>query len=83
MQHLDGNVLAGPASELFPSEPTTTRGQCLSCSDIATLAQAMVYGAPMGYVVRCRGCDGVLVVITEHDGQTTVNMHSLRLLSEL
>ena len=81
MEHLDGNVLAGPASDLFPSEPTTTRGQCLSCSDVATLAQAMVYGAPMGYVVRCRRCDSVLVVITERAGHKTLNMPGLRLVS--
>ena len=80
MEHLDGNVLAGPTSDLFLFEPTTTQGQCLSCSDVATLAQAMVYGAPMGYVARCRHCDSVLIVITERVGHKTLNMQGLRLM---
>ena len=42
MDHLDGNVLAGPAIGLFVFEPTMTQGQCQSCADIATLGQAMV-----------------------------------------
>lgn len=80
MDHLDGNVLGGPTSDLFSFEPTTTQGQCLSCADIATLAQAMVYGPPMGFVARCRNCDNVLIVIVERAGQKTLNMGGLRWL---
>lgn len=78
MNHLDGNVLAGVATELFVFEPTTARGQCQSCADIATLGQAMVYGPPMGYVARCRNCDNVLIVIIEREGQRLFNMPGLR-----
>ena len=80
MEHLDGNVLAGPISDLFLFEPTTTRCQCLSCSDVATLAQAAVYGPPMGYVARCRSCDSVLLVIIERAGHKTFDMRGLRLM---
>lgn len=80
MNHVDGNVLAGPASDLFVFEPTTTRTQCQACGDIAMLGQAMVYGQPMGYVARCRHCDNVLVVIVEHSGQTTLSMRGLNWL---
>lgn len=80
MEHLDGNVLAGPFSDLFLFEPTTTQGQCLWCSDVATLAQAMVYGPPMGYVARCRSCNGVLVVVIERAGRRTLDMRGLRLM---
>lgn len=80
MEHLDGNVLAGPITELFVFELTTTQGQCQSCADIATLGQALVYGQPMGWVARCRNCDNVLIVIVERAGQKSLNMRGLRWL---
>ena len=80
MEHLDGNVLAGPMTDLFAFDPTKTPGQCQDCGDIATLGQAMVYGQPMGFVARCRNCDNVLVVIVERDGQTVLSMRGLRWL---
>lgn len=83
MDHLDGNVLAGPATDLFTFEATTTQGQCGSCNDIATLGQAMVYGPPMGYVARCRNCDNVLVVIIERGPKRSLNMRGLRWLRVL
>lgn len=78
MDHLDGNVLAGPAADLFAFEPTTTPAQCGVCADIATLGQAMVYGGSMGYVVRCRTCDNVLMVIVERAGQRHLSMRGVR-----
>ena len=78
MDHLDGNVLAGPAADLFVFEPTTAQGQCRSCADVATLGQALVYGQRMGYVARCRNCGSVLLVIVERDGHRSLNMRGLR-----
>jgi len=80
MNHLDGNVLAGPATDVFAFDPTTTRAQCQSCADIAMLGESMVYGGAMGYVVRCRNCDDVLLVIVEHGGERVLNMRGLRWL---
>lgn len=78
MDHLDGNVLAGPAVALFAFDATSAQGQCGSCGDVATLAQARVFGPPMGYVARCRSCDGVLLVIVERRGEATLTMSGLR-----
>jgi len=59
---LDGNVLAGPLLEVYGREMTGVRARCLGCGDVAALAQAMVHlGA--GFVVRCRGCDAVLLTV--------------------
>lgn len=80
MDHLDGNVLAGPITGIFAFEPTTAQGQCQSCADIAALGQAMVYGQPMGFVARCGNCDNVLIVIVERAGQKSLNMRGLRWL---
>jgi hypothetical protein len=78
MRHLDGNVLAGPTADIFAFEVTTTPAQCGACADIATLGQAMVYGEHMGYVVRCRKCDNVLMVIVERAGLRYLNLRGLR-----
>lgn len=80
MHHLDGNVLAGATSDLFSFELTTSQAQCQSCSDIATLGQAMVYGQPMGFVARCRNCESVLMVIVQRGREVSLNMGGLRWL---
>ena len=63
--HLDGNVLAGPLTEVFAFDPTTALVCCASCGDVSALACAMVYDNPMGLVVRCHRCDNVLMVVVE------------------
>ena len=63
MTHLDGNVLAGPLSEIFREDMTTASGRCSSCGDVSVLAQAMVYDVSPGWCVRCHNCDDVLLVL--------------------
>lgn len=82
MNHLDGNVLAGPAAGLLGFDVTTAQGQCDDCGEVADLGQARVYGAPMGYVARCSTCDNVLVVIVERVGLRTLSMSGLRWIRE-
>ncbi|MGM7423102.1 DUF6510 family protein [Cellulosimicrobium sp. CpK407] len=78
MTHLDGNVLAGVAADLFAFDTTTATGRCAECRDVATLAEALVYGAPMGFVARCRACLAVLVVIVERPGGTLLDLRGMR-----
>jgi hypothetical protein len=78
MEHLDGNVLAGPLGAVLAFEPTTAEEQCRGCGDVAVLAQAVVYGQPMGFVLRCRVCDDVLMVVVERDGRASVNVRGMR-----
>ena len=78
MSHLDGNALAGPTSDLFAFDLTTTSAQCATCSDVAVLARALVYGPPMGFVVRCRNCAGILMVIVDQPEGRVVNVRGLR-----
>ena len=42
MEHVDGNVLAGPLGELFRFDLTTTSGECRHCHDVSVLARAIV-----------------------------------------
>ncbi|WP_240148645.1 DUF6510 family protein [Diaminobutyricibacter tongyongensis] len=76
--HLDGNVLAGPLCDVFELDVTTMNGQCANCDDVAVLAQAMVYGSPMGFVVRCRTCGEVLAVLVERSPRRRLALQGLR-----
>jgi hypothetical protein len=80
MQHLDGNVLAGPLAECFTFDVTTASGRCAGCGDQAMLAQAMVYADDMGYVARCRSCDSVLATVVVDTGRTWISLHGLSAL---
>jgi len=42
MNHVDGNALAGPLSEVFRDDITTALGRCTSCGDVSVLAEALV-----------------------------------------
>jgi hypothetical protein len=74
--YLDGNVLAGPLSELYGVDRTGDTGRCAECGQQATLAESRVYIGP-GMVARCANCDAVLMTVVERPGDTLVRMHAL------
>ncbi|MBD0320352.1 MAG: hypothetical protein ICV87_08460 [Gemmatimonadetes bacterium] len=57
---LDGNAAAGPLADLFAVEMTTAVVVCDACGRQAPLATLMLYGGA-GLVLRCRGCDTVIL----------------------
>ncbi|EWT01997.1 hypothetical protein N865_20590 [Intrasporangium oryzae NRRL B-24470] len=59
----DGNVMAGPLSEVFAVDITTAQGRCRGCGTTSVIATLRVYGPDPGLVGRCPGCDDVLVRI--------------------
>ena len=65
----DGNILAGPLSEVFTVEATIAVARCADCGRTSALGSLRVYGPEPGMVGRCPGCDAVLVrvVRTTHD----------------
>lgn len=63
--HLDGNALAGPLGAVFAGDLTTATAVCAGCGRAEQVAVLRVYGAPMGLVARCPGCDQVLIGYTE------------------
>ncbi len=74
--YLDGNVLAGPLSERYGSDPTSQVGRCASCGQQGSLAESRVYvGA--GLVARCANCDAVLLTVVERPDETLVRVHAL------
>jgi Zn finger protein HypA/HybF involved in hydrogenase expression len=65
----DGNILAGPLSEVFTIEATTAVARCAECGRTSAIGTLRVYSPEPGMVGRCPGCDAVLVrlVRTTHD----------------
>lgn len=61
MDHVDGNVLAGPLSELFAVDVTAATCRCVNCGRTGPIAELRVYDRAPGLVARCPGCDHVLV----------------------
>ena len=63
MEALDGNAAAGALSEVFALEITSARGRCDGCGNVAQVGEARAYVEAPGVVLRCSGCDGVLLVL--------------------
>jgi hypothetical protein len=77
---LDGNALAGPLREVFAVELTAARGTCAGCGRIGPLAEARLYARAPGLVVRCRGCDAVLLRLTTGPGRSWIELRGLAVL---
>jgi hypothetical protein len=66
---LDGNAAAGMLSEVFVSEPTVALSTCAGCGATARLGALLVYAHGMGTVMRCPGCDGIILRVARAGGQ--------------
>ena len=61
---LDGNAAAGILSELFVPDLTAARATCARCGATGPVGTLLVYAHGMGTVVRCPGCDAVVLCVT-------------------
>lgn len=75
--HVDGNVLAGPLSEIFSADMSMALGTCASCGDSAPLATSIVYLKPKTFIVRCHVCDAVLLTIFQSATQTRIALNGM------
>ena len=58
---LDGNAAAGLLQEIFILDITTAQIQCEACGCTGPVGSLHLYAAPMGAVLRCTHCDGILM----------------------
>ena len=58
---LDGNAAAGLLQEIFVHDMTTAQIACEECGSTGAVGSLRLYAAPMGAVLRCTHCDGVLM----------------------
>jgi hypothetical protein len=75
--HVDGNVLAGPLSEIFIADMTMATGTCASCGDTSPLATSIVYLKPKTFIVRCHICDSVLLTIIQSSSETRIALSGM------
>jgi hypothetical protein len=78
---LDGNAIGGLLIEVFGTEMTTAVGVCGWCGRAAEVGELPVYRPRLGTVVRCRGCDAVLMAFVQIRGVTCVDLQGLASLS--
>ena len=78
--HVDGNTLAGPFAAVFAFDITTAIATCAGCGRTETMAAVSVYGAPMGLVARCPGCESVWLRYVETPTGSTLDMRGVAAL---
>jgi hypothetical protein len=76
---LDGNAAAGVLREVFVDDLTGAHGACASCGLVAEMGAQLLYMYPHapGAVLRCRGCEGVLMVVAHGGGRYRVGLQGL------
>jgi predicted RNA-binding Zn-ribbon protein involved in translation (DUF1610 family) len=57
----DGNALAGPLSEIFAPDVTSSVTHCAACGATGPLARLRLYGRAPGLVARCPDCGEVVL----------------------
>jgi hypothetical protein len=58
---LDGNAAAGLLGEVFVRDVTTARSTCNGCGAVESVGALHLYAHEMGAVLRCPGCDSVVL----------------------
>lgn len=58
---LDGNSAAGLLSEIFARDITSARSTCIGCGSTASVGALHMYAQEMGAVLRCPGCESVVL----------------------
>ena len=78
---LDGNAAAGLLSEVFTPEATAAEARCGSCGRSAAVGDAEAYADAPGLVLRCRGCEAVLMRFARIRGRLVADLRGVGLLS--
>jgi hypothetical protein len=76
---LDGNAVAGVLDEVFATEVTIAVGTCDGCGAANPIGAVHVYRSA-GTVLRCPGCDAVLMRVVEAGTRVWIDLRGLRSL---
>ena len=74
---LDGNAVAGVLGELFVAEMTTAVVRCAHCGAEGAVATVHVYAHGPGTVLRCPGCEEVLMRIARIRGELVADLRGI------
>lgn len=75
---LDGNAAAGILSEIFVPDLTAASTICAHCGATRAVGALLVYAHGMGTVVRCPGCDAVVLCVTRTATQVWLDLTGAR-----
>ena len=75
---LDGNAAAGILSEIFVPDLTAARATCAHCGSTRAVGALLVYAHGMGTVVRCPGCDAVVLCVARTPTQVWLDLTGAR-----
>lgn len=79
--YLDGNAAAGDLQDAFAAlDLTTAVGRCAACGRTEVLALARVYERGPGIVLRCSGCESVLVRVVRGADRTWLDLQGVAFL---
>jgi hypothetical protein len=65
----DGNALAGPLSEVFAVDVTAAQSTCAGCGRAGAVATLRVFWHAQDAVVRCPGCENVMLRLVRVRGE--------------
>ena len=77
---LDGNAVGGLLGEIFAVEMTNALTTCAGCGAVNAIGKVAVYLNAPGAVVRCPGCDQVLMRIVQGRGRLWLDLSGTRCL---
>lgn len=77
---LDGNAVGGVLGQVFAVDVTAAVGRCNGCGRSAVMAETRVYVDAPGTVVRCAGCEAVLLRVVQSDDRTWLDLRGLAVL---
>jgi Family of unknown function (DUF6510) len=77
---LDGNAAAGILSEVFVPDLTTARATCANCGTTRPLGALPVYAHGMGTLMRCPGCDAIILRVARTPVHLWLDLTGARLV---
>ncbi len=78
---LDGNAAAGLLSEVFTAEATTAVLRCASCGAEGAVGTVQVYSQAPGVVLRCPGCEAVVMRFARIRGRLVADLRGVGTLT--
>jgi len=77
---LDGNAAGGLLGAIFPFDMTVAKAVCDACGSSGQVATLSLYSDAPGIVLRCPGCEAVLLRVVEGRGRYWLDLRGLRSL---
>ena len=77
---LDGNAMSGLLGQVFAVDLTAAVGRCAGCGRTGVLAETRLYVDAPGTVVRCAGCEAVLLRVVQSADRTWLDLRGLAVL---